>query len=99
MNKIWDENFDPPWAKIQFLGKKRGEEPQNQQKFQPSPIELKFSGKARSNKWTRLGKKILTPPLSQNPIFRQKKGGGTPKSAKISTKSDWAKIFREGQVK
>ena len=61
MNKIGQENFDPNWAKTRFLGKKRGGG-QNQQKFQPSPIELKFSGKARPNKQTRLGMKFFTFP-------------------------------------
>ena len=61
MNKIGEENLEPlPLAKILFLGKKGGG--QNQQKIQPCPIELKFSGIARSNKWTRLGMKILTLP-------------------------------------
>ena len=50
MNKIGDENFDPPKTKIRFLGKKGGE-PQNL------------------------------------------------KSATISSKSDQAQIFREGQIK
>ena len=46
MNKIGDENFDPPQAKILFLGKKRGDgnfDP-------PSPqAKIQFLGKNGGN--------------------------------------------------
>ena len=50
MIKIGDENFYLPLAKIRFLRKKRGGT-QNQQKFQPSRIELKFSGQINEQDW------------------------------------------------
>ena len=76
MNKVGDEKNYPPLAKNRFLGIKGGGlPPPNQPKIQPCPIELKFS-------MIKVGDEI-PPPLSQNPIVRQKWGTLPPNQPKI----------------
>ena len=48
---------------------------------------------------TKIGDENLYLPLAKIQFLCKKGGGKHPKSAKKSTKSDWAKIFREGQAK
>ena len=61
-----------------------------------SLIELKFSGEASPNKWTRLGRKKFTP-LRLKTIFRQKRRENHPKIGKNSNKSDLAQTFKVSQ--
>ena len=81
MIKIEEDKFytPPPLSQNPIFMQKGGDSPKINKKIQPILIELKCSGKTRSNKGFKLGMKIfIPPPLSQNLFFMPKKGGGEP---------------------
>ena len=81
---LW-QTFLPHHNQNPFLAKKGGgEKLQNQPKTQPTQIWLKFSGQAKTNKWSKLVTKFFTPPKPKSDFLAKKEGGRKP--PKISQK-------------
>ena len=78
----WVWKFWPPLSQNPTFGQKVGGTPKIIKTIQPSPIELKFSGKAKTNNWTLLMKILTPPPKAQIRCLAKSWGGGPTKSRK-----------------